>query len=282
MKSKIEIVNSIKNSISTRTSTPKFPTGIYAIDELTWGVHKKELMVIAARPSHGKTSLSLNMAWGLAKQGIPTIFLSLEMSAEAIYERLMCIEFGLHAWKLRIGDVNEIKKSMEIMDKFTSRLLTSPIEIFEDKGRTIGSVEEVLKEMEPGVLFIDYAQKISSKGYGGKYEALSDYVVRLQSLAIQYDCAIILNSQINRGGAKQENATDFLKGSGELEESADCLLQCQWCYRDDPMRLDTKEFIVKAVKQRHGPCSYAKLDFDAASFRFLERQENSQRDWNDK
>ena len=281
MKSKIEIVESLKQNLSTRTSSPKIPTGIKSLDDLIWGVHKKELLVLAARPSHGKTSLALNIAWAIAKQDIPTIFLSLEMSSEAIYERLMCIEFGLHAWKLRIGDVLEIKKSYEIMDKFTSRLLTSPIEVFEDKGKTIVSVEEVLKEMTPSVLFIDYAQKISSKGYGGKYEALSDYVVRLQSLAIQYDCAIILNSQINRGGSKADNATDYLKGSGELEESADCLLQCEWLFRSDPQRLDTKEFIVKAIKQRHGPCSYTTLDFDAASFRFLERQETKP-DWNEK
>ena len=278
MKSKIEIIESLKNNLSTRTTTPKIPTGIYSLDQLTWGVHKKELLVLAARPSHGKTSLALNMAWGIAKQDVPTIFLSLEMSSEAIYERIMCIEFGLHAWKLRTGDVIEIKKSYEIMDKFTARLLTSPMEVFEDKGKTIVSVEEVLKEMTPSVLFIDYVQKISSKGYGGKYEALTDYVVRLQSLAIQYDCAIILNSQINRGGSKQENATDFMKGSGEIEEAADCLLQCEWLYRSDPQRLDTKEFIVKAIKQRHGPCSYTTLNFDAASFRFLER-ETSLPDW---
>ena len=281
MKSKIEIVESLRSNISTRTDRPKIPTGIHSLDSLTWGVHKKELLVLAARPSHGKTSLALNMAWGIAKQDIPVIFISLEMSAESIYERLMCIEYGLHGWKLRTGDVVEIKKSVELMDKFTGKLLTTPIEIFEDIGKTIVSVEQVLKDMEPPVLFIDYAQKISAKGYHNKYEALSDYVVRLQSLAIQYDCAIILNSQINRGGSKQENATDFLKGSGELEESADCLLQCEWLYRNDPTRLDTKEFIVKAVKQRHGPCSYATLDFDAGTFRFLERQDQK-KDWYEK
>ena len=281
MKSKIEIVDLLKNNISTRTSTPKIPTGIYSLDNLTWGLHKKELIVLAARPSHGKTSLSLNMAWGIAKQDIPTIFLSLEMSAEAIYERIMCIEFGLHAWKLRTGDVNEIKKSNDIMDKFTSRLLAAPIEIFEDKGKTINQVEEIIKEMNTSVLFIDYAQKISAKGYHNKYEALSDYVVRLQSLAIAYDCSIVLNSQINRGGSKQGDATDFMKGSGEIEESADCLLQCEWLYRSDQSRIDTKEFIIKAIKQRHGPCSYTTLNFEAASFSFVEREDNKS-NWNEK
>ena len=271
MKSKIEIVELLKNNLSTRTTTPKIPTGIYSLDQLIWGVHKKELLIIAGRTSHGKTSLSSAMAWGIAKNDTPVIYLTLEMSAEAIYERIMCIEFGLHGWKLRMGDVLEIKKSMDIMDKFTSRLLTTPIEIFDDKGKTIESVESVLKVMTPIVLFIDHVQKVSMKGYKGKYEAISDYVLRLQSLAIQYDCAIILNSQINRGGAGKADVTDYLKGSGELEESADCLLQCEWLFRTDPTRLDTKEYLIKAIKQRHGPCSYTTLNFDASSFRFSER-----------
>ena len=267
MKLKTEVLDNLILNISQRTSSPKFPTGIEDIDQLTWGVHKKELMVIGGRPSHGKTSLSLNMAWGLAKNKIATIFLSLEMSTEAIIERIMCIEFDIHGWRLRTGDINEIKKAIEVKEKFSSRLLLSPIEIFDDKGKTIESVEEVLKEMKPDALFIDYIQKISSRGRS-KYESISDYVVRLQSLAIQYDCAIVLNSQINRGGSGLDNATDFMKGSGEIEESADTLLQCEWMFRSDPKRIDHHEFIVKAIKQRHGPCSHAVLDFDAATFKF--------------
>lgn len=270
MKSKIEIVESLISNISTRTTKPRYQTGIRDLDDLIWGVHKKELLVIGARPSHGKTSLSVNMAWGLAKNGVSTIFLSLEMSVESIIERIMCIEFELHGWKLRTGEVEEIKKAKSFQDKFASRLLNAPIEIFEDKGKTIQSVEEVLKNMKPEVLFIDYAQKISSKGMS-KYDALSEYVVRLQSLAIEYDCAIILNSQINRGGSNQENATDFMKGSGEIEESADTLLQCKWLIRDKPEYEDRKEFIVRAIKQRHGPCSSCTLNFDATTFKFLDR-----------
>lgn len=281
MKLKTEILDDLIVNLSQRTATPKYPTGIRAIDDLTWGVHPKELMVIGGRPSHGKTSLALNMAWGLAKNDVPTIFLSLEMSVESIIERLMCIEFDLHGWKLRTGEAGEIQKVMQIKEKFSSRLLHTPLEIFENKGKTIESVEEVLKEMEPKVLVIDYIQKISAKGMS-KYDAISNYVVKLQSLAIQYNCAIILCSQINRSGSGINNATDFMKGSGEIEESADTLLQCNWLYRDDPKRLDRKEYIVKAVKQRHGPCSAAVLDFYAESFKFTDRDQTDKferKDW---
>ena len=82
MKLKTEVLDSLVKNIAQRTSKPKYPTGMASLDNLTWGVHKKELTVIGGRPSHGKTSLSLNMAWGLAKNKVPTIFLSLEMSVE--------------------------------------------------------------------------------------------------------------------------------------------------------------------------------------------------------
>lgn len=267
-----EIVKTLFNDLSSRTDKPKMPVGIEDLDRLTWGVHKKELMVVAARPSMGKTSLMLNMAAGVADHGKTVIFLSLEMSKLAIYERLMCIRYGLHGWKLRTGDAAEIRKAREVETRFLLWLLKAPIEIFDDAGKTIESVERVLTEFSPEALFIDYVQKISSKGYGNKYEAVSNYVVRLQSLAIEHNCAIILSSQLNRGGSKQENAMDNMKSSGEIEESADTLLQCRWLCREDNARLDQKEYIVNAIKQRHGPCDYITMDFDAGSFKFNKRE----------
>jgi replicative DNA helicase len=281
MKTKIEVLDTLIQDIQKRTGTPKMPTGIEALDTLTWGVHTGELMVIAGRPSHGKTSLLLNMAWGLAKNGVPTIVDSLEMSVSAILERLLCIEFGIHGWRLRTGDMNEIKKAEGSHMKMNSRLLSAPIEIFDNVGKSIESVEKQLNEMKPSALFIDYAQKISKKGYSSKYEALSEYVVRLQSLAIEHNCAIVLASQISRGGSKLEDATDYMKGSGEIEESADCLLQCEWPYRNKPETADPKEYIIRATKQRHGPCSYSILNFDAGTFRIYSKTElqNTSGDW---
>jgi len=272
MKLKLEFLDELVADLSTRTVTPKIPVGIADLDSLIWGLHKKELLTIAARPSHGKTSLAINMAWNAAKLGASVIFLSLEMSSGAVMERIMCSEFDLHGWRLRTGDVNEIKKALSYKDKFASRLLTTPIEIFDNVGRTIDSVEKILTEMKPDVLFIDYLQKITQRGFGNKYEALSDYVVKLQSLAIQHNCAIVMLSQISRGGSKAGDATDYLKGSGEIEESTDGLLQCEWLFRNDPSRMDREEFLVKAIKQRHGPCSHVTLNFNAGTFKFTNRE----------
>lgn len=266
-----EIIEKLYSDLNTRTGVPKMPTGIEDIDRLTWGVHKGELMVVAARPSMGKTSLMLNMAWGLSKNGKSVIFASLEMSKMAIYERVLCIEFLLHGWKLRTGELNEIRNAHDIKDKFLSRLITAPFEVFDDRAKSIEDVEKLLEEFHPEALFIDYIQKISSKGSPNKYEAISNYVVKLQSLAIKHNCAIVLSSQLNRGGSGVENAVDNMKGSGEIEESADTLLQCRWLAREDSNRLDHKEYIVNAIKQRHGPCDYVVLDFNAGSFSFSSR-----------
>lgn len=257
------ILDSLEADVKARTSSPKFPYGVPQVDNLIWGFHKKELLIIGARPSNGKTSFALQGAWNLGKMGVPTVFASLEMSKENIVERLCCNEFSINGWKLRQGDLNERKRFHESIDKMRSRLLSSKFEIIDYAGRTIQQVEEILEHFKPEFLFIDHAQKITPSGYGNKYEALSDYVNRLQDLAIKNDCGIVLNSQINRGG-------EFLKGSGDLEEAADTLIYCTWKIKNKDGE-DPKEFQIEVQKQRHGACDYAIIDFDAGFYRFSER-----------
>lgn len=266
-----QIFLTVLSDIETRTGKPKYPTLIRELDDLIWGLHRKELLVIGARPSHGKTSLQLNIAWNLAKQGVPCIFVSLEMSREAIIERIMCIEYGVNGWQLRKGYQAAIAKAKACAPEFEALLDSVPLEIIDYKGKTIKQIQEIIDEFDPVFIFIDHAQKISQSGYGNKYEALSDYVNTLQSLAIKHDIGIVLNSQINRQGSQEKNATDYFKGSGEIEESADTLLQCKWVLRDNPNHVDPKEYHISVLKQRHGACDYSTIDFDAGTFKFDSR-----------
>lgn len=263
-----DIFAKVLRDLKIRTSEPKYPIGIEEIDDLIWGLHRKELLIIGARPSNGKTSLALFIAWQIAKQNSAVIFDSLEMSKESIVERILCMEFGLSGWKLRKGDRAEIQKAEDLSLKFNSRLINSKLEIIDDRGKNIKEIEQILVDYQPDFLFIDHAQKISQKGYGNKYEALAEYANTLQSLAIEHDCGIVLNSQINRGG-------EFLKGSGDLEEAADTFLKCEWKIKENPEHNDPKEYEIDVKKQRHGPCSFTTIDFDAGSFRFSSRNGNN-------
>lgn len=259
-----DIFQKVLGDLKIRTSEPRYPIGISELDDLIWGLHKKELLIIGARPSNGKTSLSLYIAWQIAKNNQAVIFDSLEMSKESIIERILCMEFGLNGWKLRKGDRDEIKRAEEIALKFNSRLLHNKFEVIDDRGKNIKDIEQILIEYQPDFLFIDHAQKISQKGYTNKYEALADYANTLQSLAIEHGCGIVLNSQINRGG-------EFLKGAGDLEEAADTFLKCEWKIKENPDHFDPKEYEIDVKKQRHGPCSFTTIDFDAGSFQFSSR-----------
>lgn len=271
--STLELLDKVKTNIRTRKSTPEIPTGLSSLDDLIWGLHKKELLIIAARPSHGKTSLALQIARNVSRTGKSCVFLSLEMSAESVLERLFCSEAGLHGWKLRKGDLFEIQRMEEKLSDIESALFISPIEIIDSMGFTIEQIEQILSDFKPEVLMIDHAQKISRKGFTSKYEALANYVNMLQSLAIKYNVAIVLNSQINRQGSKDQNAMDFLKGAGDLEECADTLIQCKWTWRDNREYQDRQEFVIDVIKQKHGPCDKIIVNFDGACFKFSDRSE---------
>ena len=254
------VLDHVLNSVAQRTGKPKFPTGITELDDLIWGIHKQELLIIGARPSHGKTSLALQIAWNISNIGATTIFNSLEMSRENIIERLTCSEFGINGWKLRKGFKAEMDLFAGVADKMRSRLLKNSFEIVDYKGWTIGQAKEILEKFKPDALFIDHVQKISSKGFGNKYEALADYSHRLQDLAIEYNCAIVLNSQIQRSG-------EFLKGAGELEECADTLIFCKWLFRESNTA-DPTDYEISVEKQRHGPCDIATINFDGGCYKF--------------
>ena|SRR3990167_459390 len=260
----LETLDKVIKSFEDRQDKPKFAMGLYELDELTWGFHKKELLINGARPSNGKTTFSLWTAWNASENGASVIFDSLEMSEENIIERLTCSQFGINGWKLRKGFPEEIKRFKECADKMRARLLKNSFQVIDKHGKNPQEVEQILIQFKPDIYVCDHAQKISAKGFGNKYEALSDFVNRLQDLAIKYNVAMVLNSQINRGG-------EFLKGSGDLEEAADTLLFLNWVCKDDPDHEDKQEFRVEVQKQRHGACDSAIINFDAGTFSFSSR-----------
>ena len=271
-----KILDTVLASVAQRTGKPAMPCGILELDDLIWGLHKKELLIIAARPSHGKSSLSLQIGWNVAQLGHSVIINSLEMARENIIERLTCAEFAINGWKLRKGFKTEMDTFAQVADRMRARLIKNSFEIVDYKGWSIKETKEILDEFKPSVLVIDHVQKISAKNYGSKYEALADFSHRLQDLAIEYDCAVVLCSQLQRSG-------EFMKGAGELEECADTLLFCKWLWRESDTA-DPKDFEISVEKQRHGPCDTAMIAFDGGTYRFSSKlhnpvEESTRRDW---
>lgn len=259
-----DILDSLRQDILVRENKPKYPYGIKTIDDITNGLRKNELTIVGAQTSHGKSAFSLFTAWNVAKLNVPVVFLSLEMCADDLLERLACIEFGLNGWKLLKADHEERERFKNNYEKFYTRLVGTPFEILDYAGRTIPQIEGVLEKFKPEFLFVDHAQKLSTKGFGSKYEALSELAHRLGDLALHHKCGIILASQINRGG-------EYLKGSGDLEETCANLLYLNWKCRSDNNETDQTLYTVSIQKQRKGPCNYVDINFFPESYSFGDR-----------
>lgn len=254
--------------IGARTEVPDYPTGIQSLDRVIHGLHRKQLMILAARTSHGKSALAGQMFLHLAKLGKPSVYVSLEMSEATVYERMLCNEYDINSANLRCGIAQEVETAKLMMNDFLLRSIRWPMEVV-PIGRRVRDIKFILQEMHPEVLFIDHAQQISQLGYRGKYEALSDYVTCVQSMAIEYNCAIVLLSQINRQGADADHGLNYLKGSGELEECCDQCLKLVWPFRDGKSE-DPNEYHINVEKNRHGACEQIKVHFDPRFLKFSE------------
>lgn len=271
-KSALTLCEELVSSLASRSSTPTYPTGLADLDAQIFGLHPGELTVISARPSHGKTSLALQMAWHLASVGRRVIFVSLEMSAASVLERIFAQELQLPGWRLRKGE--GIATALGVTDKFRARLLTRSFEILDQEGYTIDRIERVLEELRPECLFIDHVQKITRRGFASKYDALAQYINRLQTLAIAYRCVIVMNSQLSRGATREESGLDYHKGAGEIEENADCVLTCRWLLRHHrqlgltSVEPPPNKYLIRIEKQRYGPTDDVYVFFDPVTYSF--------------
>jgi len=222
------------------------------------------LVIIAGRPSEGKTSFGLQIAWEQANSGKITYFISLEMSKESLLERLFCQQFKVNNEKLRRGSLNEdIKTRLKL---FKDTINEMKLLITDGIGYQYKNLRELIEALspKPDVVILDYIQLISSIGRYSTYEALTEYIRAFKEMANTYNFVGILLSQINRAslnrtGGKATMAD--LKGSGALEESADVLMTLYWPQRNEENVTDPNLFEVNVLKQRHGPTGKILVNF---------------------
>jgi replicative DNA helicase len=248
------------------------PTGFTDFDQLTAGLQKQDLVVIAARPSMGKTALALNMAQYAAKNGATVGIFSLEMSALQLVSRLLCSEARVDAHRLRTGYLNREEWS-KLADALRRLCETK---IFIDDTAAINQMEARAKarrlKAEHGLdlLIVDYLQLMNSArgGRNERYESRQQEITQLsrdlKGLAKELDCPVIALSQLSRA---PENRSDHrpqlsdLRESGAIEQDADVVA---FIYREEVYFMTdenqgTAELIVG--KQRNGPTGVVQLAF---------------------
>ncbi|MFP4445250.1 MAG: replicative DNA helicase [Desulfosudaceae bacterium] len=253
------------------------PSGFDRLDNLTSGFQNSDLIILAARPSMGKTALALNIARNVAVNAqVPVAFFSLEMSKEQLSMRLLTAEARINAFNLRSGHASK-QDWIKITDA-ASILDTAPIYIDDTPGLTSmvirAKARRMKKEKQIGLIVIDYLQLMSAyKTVERRDLEISEMSRSLKGLAKELDVPIIVLSQLNRAPEQNQDKRPMLshlRESGSLEQDADVVL---FIYRDevynkseDNPNRGIAEIIIS--KQRNGPVGKVFLQFQSSYTRF--------------
>ena len=247
------------------------PTGFPELDNLTAGLQPSDLIIIAGRPSMGKTALALNIAQHAAiREKIPVAIFSLEMSKEQLVMRMLCSEARVDAHRVRTGFLS--KSDWPKLHEAAGRVAEAEIYIDDTPAQSVMEMRAKarrLKSANPrlGLVMIDYLQLMRGRGGAERREQeVSEISRALKAMAKELDVPVVALSQLNR---KVEERTDKrpqmsdLRESGAIEQDADVIA---FIYRDevynkreDNPRKGTAEIIL--AKQRNGPTGVVKLAF---------------------
>lgn len=257
------------------------PSGFYDLDEMTAGFQKSDFVVIAGRPSMGKTAFAMNIAENVAvrlktKDRHAVALFSLEMSKEALVQRLMCSAAKVDIHKIRRGyaSAEEYKR----LQNAAAQLHEAPIYI--DDSAAIGILEvrakarRLVSEIPLGLIIVDYLQLIRGpQSAENRQQEISSISRSLKALAKELQVPVLALSQLSRavetrGGSKRPVLSD-LRESGAIEQDADVVLFIYRpeVYETDPSKMDGKSEIIIA-KQRNGPTGSVNLAFLRECTRF--------------
>ncbi len=255
------------------------PTGFTEIDDLTSGLQNGEFIVIAGRPSMGKTALGVNIAEHIAvMEQKPVAFFSLEMSKQQVVQRLLCSRAQVDSHRLRRNmlsseDISRLHIACDV-------LRDAPLFIDDTPGMTILELRaksRLLKARENiSAVFIDYLQLLTCPGAESRQIEISLISQGLKALARELNIPVIALAQLNRGVEGRENKRprmSDLRESGSIEQEADLvmLIHREDYYREVGQELDdTNDSIAEIIiaKQRNGPVGTIKLLFSKKFTRF--------------
>ncbi len=260
------------------------PTGFKDLDNLLAGFQKSDLVILAARPSMGKTALALNIACHVAaREKVPVGVFSLEMSRDQLVDRLLSMETGIDSWRLRTGNLREDDFSK--LNYAMGTLSEAPLYIDDSAMLSVMDVRAKARRLQSekglGLLIIDYLQLMEANHRSGgdqnRVQEVSDISRGLKALARELNIPVIALSQLSRAvelrTPKIPQLSD-LRESGSIEQDADVVA---FIYREDYYDPETEKQNITQVlikKHRNGPVGDVDLFFHKEFGRFssVERQ----------
>lgn len=245
------------------------PTGFKDVDMLTSGLQPSDLVLVAARPSMGKTAFTLNIAQNVGVRQKKTVaFFSLEMSQEQLVHRLLCQISHVDSQKLRTGQLNTDEEWTKLTEA-CSKLYDAPIYIDDTPGISVGEMRSKARRLKAehglDLIIVDYLQLMQGKNAESRQQEISDISRNLKALARELKVPLIALSQLSRsvetrGGDKRPMLSD-LRESGALEQDADIV---SFLYREDYYNKETENQHITEVivaKHRNGPTGTVRLYF---------------------
>ena len=253
------------------------PSGFRDLDQITAGFQRSNLVILAARPSMGKSALGLSIIANVVREGIPAAFFSLEMSNQEIAQRLMCMESKVDSQHIRTGKLKP--EDWPRLAKACADLEKVPLYIDDTPGLTLlelRSRAQTLKRREPrlGLVVVDYLQLMTAGGnVESRLQEVSSISRGLKALAKDLDVPILALSQLSRAVEQRHDKRPILsdlRESGGIEQDADLVM---FIYRDEYYNKEESEdqgmAEVHVAKHRNGPTDTIKLAFLSRYAKFV-------------
>ncbi len=272
-------VEQIEFRFNNRGTYTGVASGYYELDSLTAGFQKSDLIILAARPSMGKTALALNIAQNVAIHSkIPTAIFSLEMSKIQLTQRIICAEAEIDAQRVRTGEMKP--QDWEKITSITNSLHVAPLFIDDTAGLSVSEIRAKcrrlkMKQPDLGLIIVDYLQLIEDRSSNDRIQQISSISRGLKSLAREIDVPIIALSQLSRKVEERSDKRPMLsdlRESGAIEQDADIVM---FIYREEYYDKENPDFKNKAqvivAKQRNGPTGNFELLFQGSTTKFKNR-----------
>jgi replicative DNA helicase len=254
------------------------PTGFPEIDNKLAGFQKSDLIILAARPSMGKTSLALDIIRKAAvNHKVPVAVFSLEMSSQQLVDRMLSAESQVDSWKIRTGHNLSVGEDFKAIGDAISRLSDAPIFIDDQPGNNILKMRAVARRLKNekglGLIVVDYLQLMvptQTKGTDNLVQQVTEISRSLKNLARELEVPVLALSQLSRAVEQRGGKPRLsdLRDSGSIEQDADVVM---FIHRESDQeaggRKEEAEILIE--KHRNGPTGIAKLYFDSKKTTFL-------------
>jgi replicative DNA helicase len=265
-----ELVTDLSAKYDAGEALTGLPTGLPWLDDVTGGLQRSDLVIVAARPSVGKTALATQIILHAASKKTPTLFFSAEMSCTQVMARAVSHIGGVSLKAIRspvtLGD-----EGWAGLTRAGGEVQDYPWWVDDSAGQTVDAISARARQLDSqqrlGLIVVDYLQHLKLPKAERHDLSIGEASKALKGLAKQLNVPVILVSQLNRDGANSRPTLSTLRGSGDIEQDADVVM---FLHRPDDMRRDQLELIV--AKQRNGECGECWLHFDGAKQRFTESE----------